>query len=179
MDPGKADDYRRYLQNYSSQQREAGRFERPPNVRLRNVMEWLDFNRVVPSDVKVQAVLSFAFLIICLANVVGLLLAKFMRHGGEIGLRRALGASRTAVFTQCLVEAGVIGIIGGVAGLLLTLFALWAIRIQPVAYADLIRLDVTMFIATFVLSLVSSLLAGALPAYRASSIQPVAQLKLL
>ena len=29
-----------------------GRFERPVNVRLRNVMEWLDFNQVVPSDVR-------------------------------------------------------------------------------------------------------------------------------
>lgn len=175
----KVANYRRYLANYASEQKRLGRIAHDQNTRMPSLMEWLDFNRVVPSDVKVQAVLSFAFLIICLANVVGLLLAKFMRHGGEIGLRRALGASRTAVFTQCLVEAGVIGIIGGVAGLLLTLFALWAIRIQPVAYADLIRLDVTMFIATFVLSLVSSLLAGALPAYRASSIQPVAQLKLL
>lgn len=36
-----------------------------------------------------------------------------------------------------------------------------------------------MFMATFGLSLLASLVAGAIPAYRASSIQPVAQLKLL
>lgn len=142
-------------------------------------MEWLDFNQVVPSDVKVQTVLAFAFLLICLANVVGLLLAKFMRHGGEIGLRRALGASRVAIFTQCLVEAGLIGALGGVLGLFLTLLGLWMIRIQPVAYADLVHLDIAMFLVTVILSLLTSLLAGAIPAYRASFIQPVTQLKLL
>ncbi|MGH8423616.1 MAG: hypothetical protein ACRER3_14895, partial [Pseudomonas fluorescens] len=67
----------------------------------------------------------------------------------------------------------------GVLGLALTLLGLWTIRSQPVAYADQVHLDVVMFVATFILSLAASLLAGAIPAYRASSIQPIAQLKLL
>lgn len=177
--PEKVASYRHYLANYAAEQQRLGRFRHADNTRLRSLMEWLDFNQVVPSDVKVQAAMSFAFLLVCLANVVGLLLARFMRHGGEIGLRRALGASRRSVFMQCLLEAGVIGMAGGLGGLLLTLLGLWVIRSQPVAYADLIHLDFTMFMATFGLSLLASLVAGAIPAYRASSIQPVAQLKLL
>lgn len=177
--PDRVQAYERFLRNYAAEQKRLGRIKHDDNTRMRSLMGWLDFNQVVPSDVKVQTALAFAFLLICLANVVGLLLAKFMRHGGEIGLRRALGASRIAVFTQCLVEAAVIGAIGGVVGLLLTLLGLWTIRIQPVAYADLVHLDIAMFLGTFVLSLVTSLVAGAIPAYRASSIQPVAQLKLL
>lgn len=177
--PERVQAYDRFLRNYAAEQKRLGRIKHDDNTRMRSLMGWLDFNQVVPSDVKVQTALAFAFLLICLANVVGLLLAKFMRHGGEIGLRRALGASRVAVFTQCLVEAAVIGAIGGVLGLLLTLLGLWTIRIQPVPYADLVHLDVAMFLGTFVLSLVTSLVAGAIPAYRASSIQPVAQLKLL
>lgn len=177
--PDRVQAYDRFLRNYAAEQKRLGRIKHDDNTRMRSLMGWLDFNQVVPSDVKVQTVLAFAFLLICLANVVGLLLAKFMRHAGEIGLRRALGASRVAVFTQCLVEAAVIGAVGGVVGLLLTLLGLWAIRIQPVPYADLVHLDIAMFLGTFVLSLVTSLVAGAIPAYRASSIQPVAQLKLL
>lgn len=171
--------YERFLRNYAAEQRRLGRIRHDDNTRMRSLMGWLDFNHVVPSEVKVQTALAFAFLLICLSNVVGLLLAKFMRHGGEIGLRRALGASRWAVFTQCMVEAGLIGALGGMLGLLLTLLGLWMIRLQPVAYADLVHLDITMFLATFVLSLSTSLVAGAIPAYRASCIQPVAQLKLL
>ena len=83
-------------------------------------MQWLDFNHVVPSDVRLQTWLAFAFLAICLFNTVGLLLAKFLRRSGEIGVRRALGATRGAVFAQCLVEAGLIGLLGGIGGWLLT-----------------------------------------------------------
>src|SRR5690606_2058233 len=46
--PAKVADYERYLVNYSEQQRAGGRYELAPNVELRNVMEWLDFNGVVP-----------------------------------------------------------------------------------------------------------------------------------
>ncbi len=105
-------DYRRYLENYSSQQRQAGRFKHPPNVRLRTVMEWLDFNGAVPSDVRLQLWLALGFLGVCLVNTVGLLLAKFLRRSGEIGVRRALGASRGQIFLQCLVEAGAVGVVG-------------------------------------------------------------------
>ncbi|MGH8423003.1 MAG: ABC transporter permease, partial [Pseudomonas fluorescens] len=117
---GRVQAYDRFLGNYAAEQKRLGRIKHDDNTRLRSLMGWLDFNQVVPSEVKVQAALAFAFLLVCLANVVGLLLAKFMRHSGEIGLRRALGASRIAVFIQCLVEAGVIGAAGGVLGLALT-----------------------------------------------------------
>jgi putative ABC transport system permease protein len=73
----------------------------------------------------------------------------------------------------------VIGLVGGLFGLLLTLLGLWLIRQQPVAYADLARLDVPMFLLTFLASLVVSLLAGVLPAYRACRVAPAWQLKTL
>ena len=111
-----------------------------------DLMQWLDYNQIVPSDVKMQTILAFAFLAICLMNTVGLLLAKFLRRSGEIGLRRAVGASRTDVFAQCLAEAGVIGFLGGVSGWVLTLLGLWLVRRQPVAYAGMAHLDVSMFV---------------------------------
>jgi len=173
----KAGEYRDYLINYSDQQRAAGRYKRPTNVRLRNVMEWLEFNRVVPNDVVMQLWLGFGFLLVCLVNTVGLLLAKFLRRGSEIGVRRALGASRGAIFTQCLVEAGAIGLAGGILGLGLSLLGLWAVRLQPASYAELAHLDLGMLALTFVLSIVASVLAGLLPAWRAMQVTPAIQLK--
>ena len=172
-----AAEYKDYLINYSNQQRSAGRFERPANVRLRDVMAWLDYNKVVPNDVVVQMWLGFGFLLVCLVNTVGLLLAKFLRRGGEIGVRRALGASRKAIFTQCLVEAGTVGLAGGILGLGLSLLGLWAVRLQPTSYAKLAHLDIGMLLSTFVLAIVASLLAGLLPAWRAMQITPAMQLK--
>jgi putative ABC transport system permease protein len=175
--PAKAAAYRDYLVSYSQQQREAGRFEREPNVRLRNVMEWLEFNRVVPSDVVMQLWLGFGFLLVCLLNTVGLLLAKFLRRSSEIGVRRALGASRMEIFKQCLVEAGTIGLAGGILGLGLSLLGLWAVRQQPASYAELAHLDLGMLLTTFAIAIVASLFAGLLPAWRAMQVTPAIQLK--
>jgi putative ABC transport system permease protein len=171
--------YRRFVADYAAQQQAIGRFTHAGNTRLRSLMGWLDFNGVLPSNVRLQAWLAVAFLTICLVNMVGLLLAKFLRRSGEIGLRRALGASRSAVFAQYMVESGLIGLIGGVCGWLLTMAGLWFIRQQPVAYADMARLDVPMFLLTFVAAIGASLLAGALPAVRACRVVPAWQLKSL
>ncbi len=174
---GQADDYRNYLTQYSQQQHDAGRYQRPPNVRLRDVMDWLDFNQAVPGDVRLQLWLALGFLLVCLVNTVGLLLAKFLRRSGEIGVRRALGASRVEIFKQCLVEAGTVGLSGGVLGLGLAELGLWAVRHRPTQYAALAHLDASMLLLTFVLALVASVLAGLLPAWRAMQITPAVQLK--
>ncbi len=171
--------YRDYLVNYSQQQKALGRFafKDKPLTALSDLMTWLDKNGVVPSDVRLQTWVAFGFLLVCLINTVGLLLAKFLRRSGEIGVRRALGASRGAVFAQLLTEAGLVGLAGGVLGLLLALGGLWAVRQMPRDYAALAHLDLRMFLVTFVLSVLAALLAGTLPAWRACQIPPALQLK--
>ncbi|KIP83020.1 ABC transporter permease [Stenotrophomonas sp. CFBP 13724] len=177
LDPAKADDFRQYLVNYSDQQRAAGRFQRPANTRLSTVMEWLDYKKAVPSDVRLQVWLALGFLVVCLINTVGLLLAKFLRRSGEIGVRRALGASRGQIFLQCVVEAGAVGVAGGLLGIGLALIGLYAVRQQPVEYAKLAHLDGSMLVLAIGLTLFASLAAGMLPAWRAMQVTPAIQLK--
>jgi putative ABC transport system permease protein len=64
-------------------------------------------------------------------------------------------------------------------GWLLTLVGLWLVRAQQTPYSDLVHMDVTMFVVTFALAIVVSLIAGALPALRASHVVPALQLKTL
>ncbi|HEX7370616.1 MAG TPA: ABC transporter permease [Rhodanobacteraceae bacterium] len=168
--------YKTYLSNYVHQQIELGRFHRP-NVWLPDLMGFLAQEQVVPDDARLQAYLAFGFLLICIVNTVGLLLAKCLRRSREIGVRRALGATRAAVFVQFMVESGMVGIAGGVLGLVFAELGLWAIRHQPAEYAKLAHLDVSMFVATFVIALVASLIAGLLPAWRACVVAPAPQLK--
>lgn len=175
--PSQVEAYRQYLVHYSQEQKQLGRFERPPNVRLRDVMQWLSYNHVVPGSVQLQTLLALGFLLVCLVNTVALLLVKFLRRGGSLSVRRAMGASRASIFMQLLVEAAMIGLAGGVVGLLLSLFGLWIVRQQPATYAALAHLDGSMLIATFLLALVATLLAALFPAWRACRLMPARLLK--
>lgn len=175
--PAKVAAYRQYLANYIALQQQAGRFHHPGQVELQDVMQWLDAKHVVPADVRLQTWLALGFLGICLLNTVGLLLAKFLRRATELGVRRALGASRRAIFLQCLVEAGVIGLVGGVFGLALAGLGLWLVRRQPTDYGAFIHMDLRMLLATFALALLCSLLAGLLPAWRAMQVAPAIAIK--
>jgi putative ABC transport system permease protein len=168
--------YRSFLSGYAQQQVTLGRFQQS-RTSLSSLMQWLKDQQVVPDNVRMQNGLAFSFLLICIVNTVGLLLAKCLRRSNEIGVRRALGASRPAIFAQFMVEAGLVGLAGGVLGLLFAEFGLWCIRQQPAEYASLAHLDVSMFACTFALALAASLVAGILPAWRACVVTPAPQLK--
>ncbi|RUL79862.1 ABC transporter permease [Dyella choica] len=172
--------YRDFLTHYSEQQRTLGRFQRPANIRLRNVSQWLETFHAVSDESRVQVWLAFAFLLVCLINATGLMLAKFMRSTGTLGVRRAMGASRRTVFAQLLIEAGMIGAVGGLIGLVLAYLGLWLVRQQPngdIDYTALVHMDVGMLVVSIVIALGSSLLVGLLPAWRACQVSPALQLK--
>ena len=168
--------YRRFLDGYVHEQIAQGRFHRTDTA-LPDLMGWLRAEHVVPDDARLQAGLAFGFLLICVTNTIGLLLAKCLRRSREIGVRRALGATRGAIFGQFMVEAAIVGLAGGLLGLVFAELGLWGIRHQPAEYAGLARLDLAMFAFTFVVALAAALVAGLLPAWRACVVAPAPQLK--
>jgi putative ABC transport system permease protein len=166
-----------YLDSYASEQRKLGRMQRNAPNRLFNVMEWLEQNKVVGNDSRLSAWLAFGFLVLCLVNTVGLLLAKFSVRASEVGIRRALGASRKEIFRQFLIETAVVGLAGGVLGLLLAFCALALIGMQSKQMAVVAHMDWIMLAFTFVLSVVAAMVAGLLPTWRACQVTPAIQLK--
>jgi putative ABC transport system permease protein len=169
--------FKDFLVGYQAEQRKLGRLPRPDNHRVLDVNAWLAAMKIVSQDARTQTYLAFGFLLVCLVNVIGLLLAKFTARSGEIGVRRALGARRVSVFQQYLTEAAVIGFVGGIAGLGLTYGSLWLIGKQSEQLARLAKMDWVMLAATIGLAIVSSLIAGLLPTWRAMQVQPALQLK--
>jgi putative ABC transport system permease protein len=175
--------FRTYLEGYAAEQRESGRFHWPPLVRLYDVMGWIEHSQVLPESVRVNVVIAAGFLTVCLVNSVGLMLAKLSGRAGELGLRRALGASRSDVFLQCLTDAMVIGVLGGVLGLGLTVTGLWGLRLlrgvagQSGAAVRLYSLDWSMVVITLLAAVAATVACAVYPALRATRVQPAWQLK--
>lgn len=170
--------YHDFLNNYVNEQKKLGRFERPLNNRLNDVMSWLDIQGVIDDDIYIAVGLSFSFLLVCLINTVGLMLAKFLRKSGEVGVRRALGASRLQIFIQYLTEAGLLGVAGALLGLVLAWVGLLAMRqITFEEVSKLMHLNVELIFFALIISILSSLLAGLYPTWRACQITPAIQLK--
>ena len=65
---------------------------------------------IIPDEVRVNSLLAFGFLTVCLVNAVGLMLARFSARANDFGVRRALGATRSDIFLQCLSETAVVGV---------------------------------------------------------------------
>ena len=170
--------YRLYLDDYASEQQKTGRFDWAPNNRLRDVPAVLDHDHLVPSNIRVSLLVALGLLIVCLVNTMGLLLAKFLRRSGEIGIRRALGASRGTIHAQFLIEAGVIGFGGGVLGLLLTSVGVLCMgAVLPLSYANLTHIDISLLMLTLLTAVIATMLSGIYPTFRAARVQPAWQLK--
>jgi putative ABC transport system permease protein len=175
--PRDRDAYVAHLDAYVEEQKRLGRFERPMNNSIYDVMEWMDYHEVVANDSKVLVGLSFLFLTVCLLSTIALLLTKFVGKKSETSLRRALGASRKIIFNQQIVEVAVIGFAGGLIGLSLAGLGLRGIQYLYEAPNGLVSLDWVMVLTAIGLAIVSSMIAGLYPAWRVCKIPPAAQLK--
>jgi putative ABC transport system permease protein len=176
--PTMARDYRRFLYDFADEQRRLGRFHWPPVVQLPDVTTWLVRQHAISDEARVSALVACGFLLVCLINVIALMLAKFTARSGELGVRRALGAAKSDIFLQCLMETGVVGAVGGLLGLALTALGLAADRAYVAGdLGRLAYLDEGAVVLTLSLAVVTTIFSGLYPTWRASGVQPALQLK--
>jgi len=177
------DRYQAFVDNYARSQKAAGRMPRKLNNVLYDVGQWLDRNDVVQKDNRVLIGIALLFLGVCLVNVVGLLLAKFLNAAPLTGLRRALGASRRDIIRQHMTEVLLIGLAGGVLGILLAVGGLAGIRaiygsdFTRGSYARLTEIDPVVVLVTLALSLLAGTVAGLYPSWRIGRTAPAVYLK--
>lgn len=173
------EDYLNFLNSYTRQQQALGRLLRPVNNSLYDVNQWLVREEVLPEETQILAALAAMLLAVCLLNTVGLLLSKFLGKSGEIGVRQALGANKGSLFLQHLIEAGFIGLMGGLLGLLLARLGLWGIAglIGDLMSTDWMRLDPILVAITLLLAIGATILAGLYPIWRACNVNPAIHLK--
>ena len=170
--------YAAFLSAYAEEQNANGRFNWPAYTRLRDLEQWLKYLKIVPSEARISFFVALGLLLVCTVNTIGLLLARFMRRGPDIGIRRALGASRGAIYRQYLVEAAVIGLAGGLLGALLTVSFIGNLNLVfEEKIARTVHSDAGTMALAICLAVVVAIIAAAYPVWRASRIQPAWQLK--
>ncbi len=119
-------------------------------------------------------------LLIACANVANLLLARATSRQREIAVRAALGADRGRLTRQLMAESLVLGLVSGVAAILL---GAWGMRVLlAIAPSELprlaeVRIDLRVLVFALGLSLLTAILFGILPALEATRIDPHDALK--
>jgi putative ABC transport system permease protein len=109
-------------------------------------------------------------------GIMNIMLASIAQRVREIGLRKAVGATTFAIFTQILVESVVIGIVGGVAGLVVSYgFVQLLADLTPTGNSPVITVEA--MITAFTFSAVVGLVAGLIPAMKASKLDPIQALR--
>ena len=184
LEPGKAQDYREYMSGYVSELKKTGRHPRDENNHVTPIMDWVTDRLGTVSNVTASmSIISYLFLLVCAINLMGLLLGKFLSRSSRIGVHRALGASRSSIFLQHIMECEMVGVMGGAMGLLLTIPVLKGIssmlpNIPGALDPSVFRLDGQMVVLSVLLALGAGLISGLYPAWRACRISPAIQLKL-
>jgi putative ABC transport system permease protein len=181
-------EYRDNVEQHMLAQQDFGRYPRENlSFFLTSVAEHVDLVSRFRGREAFLQVMSNLFFAVCLINAIGILLAKFTSKTREISLRLALGAKKGTIMTQHLLEVAIIGLLGGVAGLLVSHFGLAGMRSIVVYASDytmraediahLYQLDWTMVGTALVIAIGSTVLVGLYPIWRVCNGNTAQQLK--
>jgi putative ABC transport system permease protein len=147
----------------------------PENFEVQAPRSGSDLQENVQADINVVfLVLGTIALLAGGLGIANVTLLSVSERTGEIGLRRALGATRRDIASQFMVESVIIGLLGGLIGAAVGVFAVVAVALVQ-QWTPII--DLAMVFGAALLGAVVGLGAGAYPARKASKVEPIAALR--
>lgn len=142
-----------------------------------------DIREDAGAAVAVMLLAVFFILVIACANIANLLLARMASRREEIAIRAALGAGRIRIVRQLLAESVVLSVLGGIGGLVVSLWGVAYLRAYFAAAPSIavvargIQVDVPLLVFTAVLALGTTVLFGLVPALHGSRVDLMGTLK--
>ncbi len=147
-----------------------------PEARVKPIYQVADTEGKILNRVRIlMGVLALAALVTSGLAVASMMLATALERRAEIGLFKSLGATDARVAALLLLEAGVLGLVGGIAGYLLGSVLAW--RLALAVFGVPIGIHLVMLPVCLALALVVTLAGSALPLGRALKVSPAVVLR--
>jgi len=140
------------------------------------------FERLVKEPLAIFNYLIYTVALVALAigtlSIINTMTMSISERTREIGVRKAIGATRGAILRQFIAEAAVIGLFGGILGVALGAIVVFATTASGVmGTTQLFLLTPRLAVGSIVFSLVLGVLAGLYPARHAARLNPVQALR--
>jgi putative ABC transport system permease protein len=145
---------------------------------VQNLSSILDAaRRISMALTAVLMMVGFVALVVSGVGIMNIMLVTVTERTREIGVRKAVGAKRSEILYQFLIEAFLISGIGAVVGILIAVSVKIVVEpLLPAEYNIRIPISLASIVVSFVVSCGTGVLFGYLPANRASKLQPTESL---
>ena len=127
--------------------------------------------------VAIFSALVILFMLLPAMNLVNMNVSRIFERSSEIGVRKAFGASVSALVWQFIIENVLLTLVGGAVAIVLTVISLDILNDSGVLAFAHFTINPYVLVYSLIISLFFGVFSGALPAYRMSRLHPVEALR--